>query len=101
MGTSSYVLAGAPGSAARSFSSACHGAGRALSRTAARKRCQGEKVVAELEHQGVILRTGSLKGAAEEAPIAYKNVDKVVEATSLAGLARTVARLRPHICVKG
>ena len=101
MGTASYILAGCGTSEARAFSSASHGAGRAMSRNAALKRWQGRQVVDDLAGRGIIIRTRSLRGAAEEAPGAYKDVEAVAEATEQAGLARRVAQLRPLICVKG
>ena len=101
MGTSSYILAGTREAEERSFSSACHGAGRAMSRRAATRRWQGRGVVEELAHQGILIRSPSLRGVAEEAPGAYKDVDEVIEAAHRAGLARKVARLEPSICIKG
>ena len=101
MGTCSYVLAGCAGSEALSFSSACHGAGRAMSRHQARRRFTGRDVIAELASQGTLVRSPSLRGVAEEAPGAYKDVTAVVEAAWQAGLARPVARLEPMVCVKG
>jgi tRNA-splicing ligase RtcB len=101
MGTGSYILAGSATSEARAFSSASHGAGRAMSRNAALKRWQGRQLVDQLAEQGIIIRTRSMRGAAEEAPGAYKDVEAVAEATEKAGLARRVAGLRPLICVKG
>ncbi len=101
MGTASHVLAGIAGNEELSFSSACHGAGRAMSRTAARKRWQGRALMRELETRGVLIRSPSPRGVAEEAPGAYKDVDAVVEATERAGLARRVARLAPVVCIKG
>jgi tRNA-splicing ligase RtcB len=101
MGTGSYVLAGTEESERRAFSSACHGAGRSLSRHAALKRYQGREVVDTLAREGVIVRSPSLRGVAEEAPGAYKNIDAVVDAADHAGLARKVARLRPLVCIKG
>ena len=99
MGTPSFVLAGT--GSPEAFASAPHGAGRAMSRTAARKRFQGRDVVESLRHQGVLVRTGNLKGVAEEAPGAYKDVESVVRSARLAGLVLPVARLKPMICVKG
>ncbi len=99
MGTASYVLAGL--GCPDAFSSAPHGAGRAMSRTAARKRFKGRDLVESLRHKGVLVRTGSLRGVAEEAPDAYKDVEAVVRAAETAGLVRLVARLKPMICVKG
>jgi len=101
MGTESYVLTGMDSSEARSFSSACHGAGRSMSRTKARRRWKGRQVMDELADRGITLRSPSFRGVAEEAPGAYKNVSDVVMATERAGLARRVARLRPVICIKG
>jgi tRNA-splicing ligase RtcB len=101
MGTASYVLAGEAGNDSRSFSSACHGAGRAMSRNAARKRWRGGQVVRELEQRGIFIRSPSMRGIAEEAPDAYKDVSAVVDAADRAGLSRTVARLEPLVCIKG
>ena len=101
MGTSSYVLAGTAEGAARSFGSACHGAGRAMSRNEATRRYDGRRVVAELAARGILIRSPSLRGVAEEAPEAYKDSDAVVEAAEHAGLARRVARLEPLVCIKG
>ena len=72
-----------------------------MSRTQALKRWQGRELIRELEGHGILIRTRSMRGAAEEAPGAYKDVDRVAEATERAGLARRVARLRPKICIKG
>jgi tRNA-splicing ligase RtcB len=101
MGTGSYVLVGTAEGEARSFSSACHGAGRAMSRHAATRLWRGRKVVDELAAQGIMVRSPSMRGVAEEAPGAYKDVGAVVRATEQAGLARRVARLKPLICIKG
>lgn len=101
MGTGSYILVGDARSEAQSFSSACHGAGRAMSRHAATKQWRGRQVVDELAAQGILIRSPSSRGVAEEAPGAYKDVGAVVTAAERAGLARRVARLRPMICVKG
>ena len=101
MGTASYVLAGCESGEALSWSSACHGAGRSMSRHAATKRWQGRAVVDELAARGILVRSPSLRGVAEEAPGAYKNVDRVVDVAERAGLARKVARLEPLVCVKG
>ncbi|HVW64526.1 MAG TPA: RtcB family protein [Nitrosospira sp.] len=99
MGTGSYVLAGMKGN--RAFASASHGAGRAMSRNQAMRRWHGRELISELAQQGILIRTRSMRGAAEEAPGAYKDVHLVAEATEQAGLARRVAFLRPKICVKG
>jgi tRNA-splicing ligase RtcB len=101
MGTGSYVLVGEASSEAKAFSSACHGAGRAMSRHAALKHWSGRKIVDDLRSQGIFIRSPSTRGVAEEAPGAYKDVGAVVAAAERAGLARRVARLRPLICIKG
>ncbi|HET9214970.1 MAG TPA: RtcB family protein [Gaiellaceae bacterium] len=101
MGTWSYVLAGEPGSLDRSFGTTCHGAGRLLSRTGARKRIEGAELRRQLEARGIVVRSPSNKGLAEEAPFAYKDVERVVDVVERAGLARRVARLRPIGVVKG
>ena len=101
MGTFSYVLAGTATGEKLSFSSACHGAGRAMSRHQALRTWRGRDVVADLERKGILIRSRSLRGVAEEAPAAYKDVVAVVDATEAAGLARKVARLEPLLCVKG
>lgn len=101
MGTGSYVLAGTAEGEALAFSSASHGAGRAMSRHEALKRWRGRELVDELARQGILIRTRSLRGAAEEAPGAYKDVHEVAAVTEQVGLARRVAYLRPLVCVKG
>jgi tRNA-splicing ligase RtcB len=101
MGTGSYILVGENTSEAKAFSSACHGAGRALSRHAALKQWSGRKIVDDLAAQGILIRSPSTRGVAEEAPGAYKDVGAVVAAAEHAGLARRVARLQPVICIKG
>ncbi len=101
MGTGSYVLAGTPESEQLAFSSACHGAGRAMSRHQALRTWQGRQVVDELASRGIIVKSPSMRGIAEEAPQAYKDVSAVVDAADAAGLARKVARLQPLICIKG
>jgi tRNA-splicing ligase RtcB len=99
MGTASYVLAGTAGNTA--FASTCHGAGRVLSRHAATRQVRGGALRAELEAAGIAVRASSLRGLAEEAPLAYKDVDEVVATCEHAGLAKRVARLRPIGVVKG
>ncbi|HWQ12514.1 MAG TPA: RtcB family protein [Roseiflexaceae bacterium] len=101
MGTASYVLAGTAGAMAQTFGSSCHGAGRLLSRTAAKKRVQGAEVRRRLQEQGIHVHAGSMAGLAEEAPLAYKPVDQVVEVVERAGIARIVAQLAPRAVVKG
>ena len=99
MGTASWVLTGMPG--AEAFASACHGAGRTMSRHAATRSIRGRELRAQLADAGVAVRASSDRGLAEEAPFAYKDVDAVVEVCELAGLARRVARLRPLGVIKG
>jgi tRNA-splicing ligase RtcB len=101
MGTASWVLAGTDEALALSFGSACHGAGRALSRTAARAAASGAQIRRTLEGQGIVVRCPSARGLAEEAPLAYKDVERVVGVVHEAGLARKVARLRPIGVIKG
>ena len=101
MGTCSYILVGTESGMRQAFGSACHGAGRALSRTQAKKRWRGDALIKELASQGIIVRTHSYSGAAEEAPGAYKDVTAVVDATHKAGLAKKVAMVKPLACIKG
>ena len=101
MGTASWVLVGTEGSMAQSFGSTCHGAGRMMSRSRAKKEVQGGELRRELEQRGIRIRAGSLAGLAEEAPTAYKDVDRVIEVVHGAGIARKVARLVPVAVVKG
>jgi len=101
MGTASFVLAGRHGAMQRSFGTVCHGAGRALSRTRARKQVTGADLRRSLEQAGITVRCPSDKGLAEEAPSAYKDVERVVDVVERAGLAVRVARLRPLGVVKG
>jgi tRNA-splicing ligase RtcB len=101
MGTASFVLAGERGSMECSFGTTCHGAGRAMSRTRARKRIGGAELRRQLEAKGIVVRCSSNRGLAEEAPFAYKDVERVVEVVERAGLARRVVRLVPLGVVKG
>jgi tRNA-splicing ligase RtcB len=101
MGTGSYILAGTSASEALAFSSACHGAGRAMSRHQAHRTWKGRQVVDELAACGIVVRSPSMRGIAEEAPGAYKDVSAVVDAADAAGLARKVAILTPLVCIKG
>jgi len=101
MGTGSYVLTGTKTSEQKAFSSACHGAGRAMSRRQAYKKWRGRQVIDELAQQGIIIRSPTGRGVAEEAPGAYKDVTAVVDAAQTAGLANKVARLKPIVCIKG
>jgi tRNA-splicing ligase RtcB len=100
MGTASYVLVGTDDAMEETFGSSCHGAGRTMSRTAAKKKIHGGTLRRELEERGIQVRAGSLAGLAEEAPDAYKDIDAVIEVVHGAGLARKVARLRPLAVMK-
>jgi len=101
MGTASYILVGTRESEGLSFSSSCHGAGRAMSRHEALRRWKGRQVIDELAARGIIVRSPSARGVAEEAPGAYKDVGAVVDAADHAGLSRKIAMLEPLVCVKG
>ena len=101
MGTSSYILIGTEEGMKTAFGSACHGAGRAMSRTQAKRMWHGRDVVRQLEGKGILVRGHSYSGIAEEAPESYKDVTEVVEAAHQANLARKVARVKPIACVKG
>jgi tRNA-splicing ligase RtcB len=101
MGTASWVLAGTRASMTKTFGSTCHGAGRTMSRKKAKKSIQGSILREELEGRGIHLRAGSMSGLAEEAPTAYKDVNRVVEVVHKAGIAKKVARLRPLAVIKG
>ena len=101
MGTASYVLIGSEDGMELSFGSACHGAGRVMSRTQAKRQIRGSALKEELEKEGIIVRSGSMSGLAEEAPLAYKDVEEVVNVVHNAGLAKKVARLKPVAVIKG
>jgi len=101
MGRASWVLAGRPGSMEQTFGTTCHGAGRAMSRTAAVKASRGRRIDRELAERGVVVRARGLKGLAEEQPAAYKDVDQVVDVVQRAGLSQKVARMRPIGVIKG
>jgi tRNA-splicing ligase RtcB len=101
MGTASYVLAGTTAGLGLSWGSSCHGAGRRISRHQALRQYRGRQVVDELASRGIIVRSPSSRGVAEEAPGAYKDVTAVVDAADHAGLSRKVARLEPLVCIKG
>ncbi|MFQ5972072.1 MAG: RtcB family protein [Alphaproteobacteria bacterium] len=101
MGTASFVLVGTPESEVYAFSSACHGAGRRMSRHQALKRWKGRELVDDLAGRGITVKSPSSRGVAEEAPGAYKDVEAVVIAAEKAKLARRVARLAPVLCIKG
>lgn len=101
MGTESWVLVGTNDSMALSWGSACHGAGRRMSRHQALRQWHGKALIRELAERGIVVRSASSRGVAEEAPLAYKDVGAVVDAAHRAGLARKVARLEPRVCIKG
>ncbi len=101
MGTASWVLVGTAGSMAQSFGSTCHGAGRTMSRSQAKREIRGTELRAKLEESGIHVRAGSMAGLAEEAPTAYKDVDRVIEVVHGAGIAKKVARIVPVAVVKG
>ncbi|MEA3355874.1 MAG: RtcB family protein [Candidatus Bipolaricaulota bacterium] len=101
MGTASYVMRGTKIGMEKTFGSGIHGAGRGMSRKKAAKRFWGEDVKKALEKAGIIIRSHSMRGVAEEAPGAYKDVERVVNAATASGINRTVARLRPLIVIKG
>ena len=101
MGTASYVLTGRAEAEHLSFASTCHGAGRAMSRTKAKKQMTGQELKRQLHDQGILVSVGKAKLLSEEAPYAYKDVSEVVAACEGAGLTRTVARLRPVGVIKG
>jgi len=101
MGTASYVLAGTQEGMEVAFGSSCHGAGRRMSRAKAKKTVRGTQLRAELEAHGIIVRCDSDAGLAEEAPIAYKDVDSVVNVVDRAGIAKKVVRVTPLAVIKG
>jgi len=101
MGTASYVLVGTDKALDLTFGSTCHGAGRVLSRTKAKKQIWGEDLLRELREQGIAVKAGSMAGLAEEAPAAYKDVERVVNVVAGAGIALKVARLEPLGVIKG
>jgi tRNA-splicing ligase RtcB len=101
MGTGSWVLVGTEDAMHQTFGSSCHGAGRTMSRAKAKKTVWGAELREELEAGGIRIRAGSMSGLAEEAPVAYKDVDRVVEVVHGAGIARKVARLEPLAVIKG
>lgn len=101
MGTASYVLVGTAGSMEQTFGSSCHGAGRVMSRSQAKKQIRGEKLKEELSARGIVIRAGSMPGLAEEAPQAYKDVARVVRVVEQAGIGKIVVRLEPLAVIKG
>lgn len=101
MGTASYLLVGLPGAMEQSFGSSCHGAGRLMSRTQAKKQIDGHELRQRLERMGIVAEAASTKGLVEEAPEAYKDVDAVVGVVAQAGIAKKIARLVPVAVIKG
>lgn len=101
MGTASYVLVGTAKAMEKTFGTSCHGAGRVMSRRAAKRKISGQELAKELRSQGIIVRGGSMAGLAEEAPAAYKDVDRVVNVVHSTGIARKVARVVPLGVTKG
>ena len=101
MGTNSFVLVGMEDAATRSFGSTCHGAGRAMSRTQAKKVMRGEDLKKQLEDKGIVMARSQWKLLSEEAPYAYKDATEVVETCEGGRLSRVVARLRPVGVIKG
>lgn len=101
MGTASHILRGTEKGMTDCFGSAVHGAGRSLSRVQAKRQWNGRELIKELEQKGIIIRSGTMSGVAEEAPGAYKDVDRVCDIMEKAGVNRKVARVRPVVCVKG
>jgi len=101
MGTASYVLIGTKGAMEQTFGSTCHGAGRVMSRTKAKKTIRGTVLRDELKSRGILICAGSMSGLAEEAPLAYKDVARVVEVVHMLGIGRKIARLEPVAVIKG
>ena len=101
MGTASFILVGQKGALDESFGSSCHGAGRVMSRTRAKRKVKGGILREEMEKGGIAVRAGSISGLSEEAPVAYKDVEEVVDVIHQSGLASRVARLKPVAVIKG
>ena len=101
MGTASYVMAGTQQSMETAFGSCCHGAGRTMSRTKAREKLHGRTLKHALEAQGIVVKTDSTIGLAEEAPEVYKDIDAVIDVVHGVGLAAKIARLKPLAVIKG
>jgi tRNA-splicing ligase RtcB (3'-phosphate/5'-hydroxy nucleic acid ligase) len=101
MGTASYILTGTTGAMQQTFGSTCHGAGRTMSRVKAKKAVRGAELRQQLKSRGILIYAGSMPGLAEEAPIAYKDVSRVVEVVHNAGIAKKIARLEPIAVIKG
>lgn len=101
MGTASYILVGTKEGMLLAFGSSCHGAGRTMSRHQAKKNWQGKDVVNSLRNKGILIRSPSFRGVAEEAPGAYKDVNSVVDVAHKANLSKKIAKLLPIVCIKG
>lgn len=101
MGTASYILLGDKNALEISFGSSCHGAGRVMSRSKAKKMIKGSKLKSDLENKGIKIMSGSLSGLAEEAPIAYKDIEEVVKVVNNLKIAKKIARLKPVGVIKG
>ena len=101
MGRYSYVLVGSAGAMAETFGSTCHGAGRVLSRHAAKKAAHGRRIEVELAERGILIRAAGRAAVAEEISEAYKDVAEVVDVVRRAGLGKIIARLRPLAVIKG
>jgi len=101
MGTASYVLVGTTEAIEKTFGTSCHGAGRVMSRSAAKKEIRGQELRRELAEKGIVVQGGSMAGLAEEAPEAYKDIDRVVNVVHSTGIARKVARVVPMGVIKG
>ncbi len=101
MGTASYVLAGTQKAMEISLGSTCHGAGRRMSRKAAKREVHGKALRDELRERGIFIQAGSVPGLAEEAPIAYKDIDEVIRVVDSIGIAKKIAKLRPCVVIKG
>jgi len=101
MGTASYILFGTQKGMEECFGSAVHGAGRAMSREKAKRQWRGDELIHELAQKGILIKSRSKAGVAEEAPGAYKDVDRVVDIVHGAGVNKKVAKVRPLVCVKG
>ncbi len=101
MGSASYILVGLKEGEKKAFASACHGAGRVMSRHKAKKQFRADALIEKLRKKGIIVRAKSRKGLVEEAPEAYKNIELVIDSTCKAGLTKKVARLVPIGCIKG
>ena len=101
MGNGSWILAGPKSGQNQAFGSSCHGAGRALSRTKAKKLIDGKSLKRNLEESGIRVHASTPNVLSEEAPDAYKDVDEVIKLTKSAGLARPVVRMKPNIVIKG